>query len=435
MITMIKNKKVSIHTLGCKVNYAESSSIMQQMINNGCLYTANIEEADILVINTCTVTHRADADARKFIRSAIRKNPELFIVVLGCASEVNPQMFEQITGVNLIMGNQKMDLVDVLNKHYSLTEKPIIRDACSEDSIKFDLAYTTENDARTRAFLKIQDGCEYKCSYCIIPQARGKFRSLPFDKIIPTIRELENKGYHETVLVGINLSEYSDEGKKFIDVIKLLNDADLNSRIRISSIEPNILNRNIISEFVGSNILCPHFHIPLQSGSDKILKLMRRKYNTKQFLEKIQILNELLPDAGIGFDVITGFPGETDEDFDETFTFLDSLKFSYLHPFSYSERKNTEAEKLPYKVDEQTKKIRTQKLIKLSTKKHIDFALTQINKDHVFIAETRKADGYLYGHTSNYLEVALEQEMEDYEPKMNIRLISFINGIILSKKI
>lgn len=432
---MIKNKKVAFHTFGCKVNYAETSTVMQRMLEYGSVVTQQVEDADILVVNTCTVTHKADADARKFIRSAQRKNPNLFVVVMGCASEVNPQMFEQIGGVNLVLGNQKMDLVNLLENNFSSEQKSITHISCSEENLQFDLAYSGENDARTRAFLKIQDGCEYKCSYCIIPQARGKFRSMPFEKILPTLRELESKGYLETVLVGINLSEYSYDGKKFIDVIKLINDADLKSRIRISSIEPNILNKEIISEFVNSKNLCPHFHIPLQSGSDRILKLMKRRYNTNQFREKVETINELLPDAGIGFDVIVGFPSESEQDFDETYNFLSSLRFSYLHPFSYSERQNTEAEQIVEKVNEKIKKNRMQKLINLSTQKHIEFSLSQINKEHIFIAETRKADGYLYGHTGNYLEVVMEGITEDYEPKMTIRLISLINGKIFSKKI
>lgn len=436
---MLKNKKVAFHTIGCKVNYAETSTIMQSLIKQGAVASSNINDADILIINTCTVTHKADADARKFIRSAIRTNPNLFVVVVGCASEVNPQMFQQIEGVDLILGREKMNLIGILeNKTDFIKTSPeliSVNSTCSEDNLKFDLAYTSENDARTRAFLKIQDGCEYKCSYCIIPQARGKFRSMEFNRILPTIRELESKGYLEVVLVGINLSEYFYEGKTFLDVIKLINDADLKARIRISSIEPNILNREIIGEFVDSKNLCDHFHIPLQSGSDKILKLMRRRYNTKQFLEKIQIINELLPNAGIGFDVITGFPGETEKEFDETFNFLNNLNFSYLHVFSYSERQNTIAEKLPNKVNEKIKKNRTQKLIELSSNKHLNFALSQINKEHIFIPETRKSDGYLYGYTSNYLEVALDETLDQYEQSMKIKLISLINGIILSKKI
>lgn len=436
---MLKNKKVAFHTFGCKVNYAETSAVVHSLIKQGATTSSNVKDADILIINTCTVTHRADADARKFIRSAIRTNPNLFVIVMGCASEVNPQMFQQIEGVDLIVGQQKMDLVNILQNDTNLvkTSPRIVTplDACSEENLKFDLAYSGENDARTRAFLKIQDGCEYKCSYCIIPQARGKFRSMKFDAILSTIRELESKGYLEIVLVGINLSEYFDEGKTFLDVIKLINDADLKARIRISSIEPNVLNREIINEFVDSKNLCDHFHIPLQSGSDKILKLMRRRYNTNKFLEKIHLINELLPNAGIGFDVITGFPGETDKEFDETYNFLNNIHFSYLHVFSYSERKNTLAEKLPNKVDEQIKKQRTQKLIELSQKKHLDFALSQINREHLFITETRKSDGYLYGHTSNYLEVALDEAKEKYESIIKIKLISLINGIILSKKV
>lgn len=438
---MNKNKKAFFHTIGCKVNYAETSFVMQKILNEGISVTKEITDADIVVINTCTVTHKADADARKFIRSALRKNPNLFVVVMGCASEVNPRQFEQIEGVSLVIGNQtKMELVNILNEYNILNEKSKkieskIQTGCSEDNLKFELAYSSENDARTRAFLKIQDGCEYKCSYCIIPQARGKFRSMPFEQILPTIYELQNFGYLEIVLVGINLSEYSYNGKKFFDVIKLLNDADLKSRIRISSIEPNILNEAIIQEFVGSKNLCPHFHIPLQSGSDRILKLMRRKYNSKQFFEKVQFINHLLPDAGIGFDVITGFPTETDNDFEETFNFLEKLKFSYLHTFSYSERKNTEAERIKNKVDEVTKKNRTKKLIELSKKKYVEFALSQLNKHYTFVVETRKNDGYLYGHTENYLEVALAEVSMDYEPFMKIQLISLINDKILSKKI
>lgn len=436
---MFKNKKIAYHTFGCKVNYAETSTIVHSLLKQGATTSTNIKDADILIINTCTVTHKADADARKFIRSAIRTNPNLFVIVIGCASEVNPQMFQQIQGVDLIIGRQKMDLINILQSNTKLEKTTAklanLQDSCSEENLKFDLAYSGENDARTRAFLKIQDGCEYKCSYCIIPQARGKFRSMDFNAILPTIRKLESKGYSEIVLVGINLSEYYDSGKTFLDVIKLINDADLKARVRISSIEPNVLNRKIISEFVDSKNLCDHFHIPLQSGSDKILKLMRRRYNTKQFAEKISIIKELLPNAGIGFDVITGFPGETDREFDETYNFLNNISFSYLHTFSYSERKNTVAEKLPNKVDEAIKKQRTQKLIELSKKKHLDFALTQINREHYFIPETHKPDGNLYGHTSNYLEVALDDTPKKYEPIMKIKLISLINGVILSKLI
>lgn len=432
---MIKNKKVAFHTFGCKVNYAETSTVMQRMLENGFTVTQQIADADILVINTCTVTHKADADARKFIRSAQRKNPNLFVVVMGCASEINPQMFNQIGGVNLVIGNQKLDLVNILEHQLKNEQQSVTHITCSEESIKFDLAYSSENDARTRAFLKIQDGCEYKCTYCIIPQARGKFRSMPFETILPTLQELESKGYLEIVLVGINLSEYSFESKKFIDVIKLINDADLKSRIRISSIEPNILNKEIISEFVNSNNLCPHFHIPLQSGSDRILNLMKRRYNTKQFKEKIETINELIPDAGIGFDVIVGFPSESEQDFENTFNFLSSLNFSYLHPFTYSERQNTEAAKITEKVNEKEKKIRIHRLKNLSTKKHLEFAFTQIDKEHILVVESRKADGYIYGHTGNYLEVVLEDMIENYEPKMTIRLISLINGKIFSKKI
>lgn len=432
---MNKNEiKIYYHTFGCKVNYAETSTIMTKLNLSGFSNANSIDEADILVLNTCTVTHRADADARKFIRSALRKNKNLKVFVTGCASEIFPEQFNDIDGVTVVSGNFEKPFLPVLIEDY-LNSGLVFQQNCSEMSLNFEVAYTSENDARTRAFLKIQDGCEYKCSYCIIPKARGKFRSMQFDQIIPTIKELESKGYLEVVLVGINLSEYNYDGKKFYDVIKLINDADLQSRIRISSIEPNVLNEKIISEFVGSKNLCPHFHIPLQSGSDKVLKLMRRRYNSNQFLEKVQLIKNLMPKAGLGFDVITGFPGETDEDFEHTYNLLDGINFSYLHVFSYSERKFTEAANFPNKVPETIKKSRTNKLIELSGRKKNEFASSLIGETFDLIIERNTRKQGIYGHTENYLDVWVENSNNNYERKMKIRLISLINEKIIGEKI
>ncbi len=440
-------KKVYITSIGCKVNYAEASYLNTKFEQQGYIIEKEPDAADVMVFNTCTVTHRADADSRKIIRAAIRKNPNLKVIVTGCAATTSKEQFEQIEGVAAVFDNtQKMQVLEFAENLtsgndiiQSITHSPkaeLERTESShscETNLPFEIAYTSENDTRTRAFLKIQDGCEYTCTYCIIPKARGNFRSMEFDNIIPTLHKLQQTGYPEVVLVGINLSEYNYENKRFTDIIKLINDSDLGLRIRISSIEPNVLNQEIIKEISNSQIICPHFHLPLQSGSDSVLKAMQRRYNTQQFRDKVDFIRQYSPDAGIGLDVITGFPTEGPNEFEETYSFINDLPISYLHVFSYSDRKGTIASTMKVKVDEFEKKIRTKKLIDLGVQKQLIFNNSQLGKVKDAIIDKINDKGDFQGHTENYIEVVGNIEKTIYEHRMKIELISLINEKIFSK--
>ncbi|OGU56988.1 MAG: tRNA (N(6)-L-threonylcarbamoyladenosine(37)-C(2))-methylthiotransferase MtaB [Ignavibacteria bacterium GWF2_33_9] len=425
-------KKVYFETFGCKVNYAETSRLIDEFAKIETLQSESLEDADILVINTCSVTKKADADARKAIRHALRKNPDLFVIVTGCTAEVNPEQFTHIEGVDIVMGNSaKFELMQI-SQNFQKLEEPLILEPENTGTV-FEYAYSSEVDSRTRAVLKIQDGCEYKCTYCIIPQARGFFRSMPFNQILPALRDLESRGYLEAVLVGINLSEYNFEGKRFKDVLRMIAESDLEIRVRISSIEPNILDEEIIKIVKDSKNICHHFHIPLQSGSNRVLKSMQRRYLREHFMEKILMINREIPDASIGIDIITGFPGETSDNFQETIDLLQNFNFSYLHAFSYSERENTPAATMKNKVDEKVKKERTRKLIKLSNIAAEKFYLSQIGqvRDVIFEKEIEGSENSNYrrfiGHTDNYISVFVDSKNELIKSKMKIRLIKFIN--------
>lgn len=432
-------KKIYLTSIGCKVNYAETSYLTSEFEDEGYSIQSDPDSADFMILNTCTVTHRADADSRKIIRAALRKNPNIKVIVTGCGATTDKEQFEQIEGVAAVIDNsRKMQIPKFVkelseDKLFNSESEILIPSHSCETNLPFDISYTSENDTRTRAFLKIQDGCEYTCSYCIIPVARGNFRSMEFDKIIPTLQKLQQTGYPEVVLVGINLSEYNYENKRFVDVIKVINDSDLDLRVRISSIEPNVLNEEIIKEISNSKLICPHFHLPLQSGSDNVLRAMKRRYNTQQFRNKVEMIRQNSPDAGIGLDVITGFPTEGQNEFEETFSFIEELPISYLHVFSYSDRKGTIASQIKIKVNESEKKSRTHKLIELGKNKHLVFAQSQLGKVKEVIIEKINEKNDFSGHTENYLEVVGNAENTNNERRMKIKLISLINEKILSK--
>lgn len=428
------DEKVFIYTFGCKVNYSESSRIADEFAKSGIQSTQNLTDADIVVINTCSVTQKADADARKAIRHSLNIDPNKFIVVTGCAAEINPYQFADITGVDLVLGSKsKFQIPEYINIKEKLSVPKILN--IKAENLQFEYSFSSESDSRTRAVLKIQDGCEYNCSYCTIPQARGEFRSMAFDEILPTIHKLEESGYSEIVFVGVNLSEYHSDGKNFGDVLKLISNSKLHSRIRISSIEPNILNEEIIKIISYSENLCPHFHIPLQSGSEKILRLMRRRYNKRQFEEKILTINKYLPDAAIGFDIITGFPGESDIEFAETEQFLASLPLTYLHVFTYSERPNTVAMKLPNKVPEIVKKQRTKILRQFSREKSLEFYRTQLNKVRDVLFEYPEDKGVWFGHSDNYIPVFLKSNKNLHNRILKINLAEEKNGKVIGELI
>jgi threonylcarbamoyladenosine tRNA methylthiotransferase MtaB len=408
-------KTVSLHTLGCKLNYSETSTLAGEFHNRGFSVIEYGEQSDIFVLNTCTVTENADKECRQIIRSVLHKNPSAYVIVTGCYAQLQPHELAAINGVDLVLGtHEKFKLFDYADnfekKNYSCTfTSPI------DNETDFDYAYSSDIDSRTRAFLKIQDGCDYNCSFCTIPLARGGSRSLEINKVVGNAQKLIDTGYKEIVLTGVNTGDYKWEDRsrrlevrkyKLLDVLYELDKLDI-MRLRISSIEPNLLSDDIISLVKSSNKFCKHFHIPLQSGDKEILKLMKRRYNTELYRELIQKLNEEIPDIGIGVDVIVGFPGETDESFKKTYRFIDELGVSYLHIFSYSERKNTCAVTLEGGVEITKRRNRSQILRELSVKKKQRFYKKNSGTIQEVLFETQQKDGSILGFTGNYIKVKI----------------------------
>lgn len=403
-------KSVSLHTLGCKLNYSETSTLAEKFNTNGFNIKPYGETTDIFVLNTCSVTDNADKECRQIIRSILNNNPDTYIIITGCYAQLQPNEIASIHGVDLVLGaNEKFRLFDYVN-NFEKNELSCVFTSPINEVTNFEYAYSSEDDSRTRAFLKIQDGCDYNCSFCTIPLARGKSRSLEFTKVIENAQKLIDAGYKEIILTGVNTGDYSynTDGKTFelIDVLYGLDKLNI-PRIRISSIEPNLLTDDIIQLVKSSDKFCSHFHIPLQSGDPETLKLMRRRYNKDYYENLIYKLNREIPNAGIGVDVIVGFPQESDEKFCNTFTFLESLPVSYLHVFTYSERKNTHAVTLNGRVETNIRKNRSRILRELSNKKRFDFYNRNIGKIHNVLFETVKEDGYIYGFTENYIKTRI----------------------------
>ena len=380
--------KVSLHTLGCKVNYAETAQLINKFEELGYQITEFGEESDIIIINTCSVTNNADVEARKIIRRAKRNSPNAFLGVMGCYAQLKPQEVAQIQGVDGVFGQREKFRIPSIIHNYLNGEKTQVNVSCIED-LPFETALTTDNELRTRAFLKIQDGCNYFCSFCTIPYARGRSRSIDFSLLPKQFKKIIQSGYKEVVISGINLGDYkSKNGENFTDVVKLISKLNYDLRVRISSIEPNLLNNEIIDIVANSSNFCKHFHIPLQSGSAEILRKMKRRYKPEYYYNLIEKINKKIPNCGIGIDVIVGFPGETDEKFIETYKFLEKLSFSYLHVFTYSERDNTPAVKYPNPVPINERKKRTNILRNLSLSKKKQFYKKQIGNTLVVIPET-----------------------------------------------
>lgn len=402
-------KSVSLHTLGCKLNYSETSTLAGKFSENGFELKEFGDKSDIFVLNTCSVTDNADKECRQIIRSVLNKNPDAYIIVTGCYAQLQPNEIAAIHGVDLVLGaNEKFRLFDYVNG-FEKNELSCIYTSPSDEIENLDGAFSSDVESRTRAFLKIQDGCDYNCSFCTIPLARGKSRSLPYDTVLENAGRLLELGYNEIVLTGVNTGDYnfqngSTNPKKLIDVLYALEKLGV-PRIRISSIEPNLLSDEIIELVSSSSNFCKHFHIPLQSGDPETLKLMRRRYNRDFYRELISKLNTKIPGLGIGVDVIIGFPGETDVRFNNTLRFLEELEISYLHVFSYSERRNTYAVTLPGRVDISARKERSRILRELSNKKRLSFYSRNIGNGHKVLFETPKDDGYIYGFTGNYVKV------------------------------
>lgn len=425
--------KVSFFNIGCKVNFAELSQIREQFENLGYECVEFGEEADIVIINTCTVTSNADADSRKYIRRALRTSPNAFVAVTGCYAQLKPEEIAKISGVGGIYGiNYKFLLPEIINSKEKNKTQILVDDQINEE---FKGACSIDNESHTRVVLKIQDGCDYFCSYCAVPYARGRSRSMDFNSILKKIEEIQDAGYYEIVLTGINLGTYKSEtGEDFTKLISTLHNGNYKLRFRISSLEPELINHQIIEIVANSRIICPHLHIPLQSGSDEILKFMRRRYNTTYFRKLIDKIYYSNPNICIGLDIITGFPGETEKLFLETYNLLLEIPFSYLHVFTYSERNVTKASTLENKIPPQIKKERTNILRKLSEKKKSDFYHSQLNKILTIIPEIYIAEkGHWLGWSENYVRTAIEAQSNLKYYPVNALVREIHNNIAIAK--
>ena len=423
-------KRVAFHTLGCKLNFSETATISRDFIRHGFEKVDYRDEADIYVLNTCSVTENADKEARKLIRQAKRRNPNSSIAVIGCYAQLKPNDIAAIEGVDIVLGaEEKFNLLNHLDSIDLNIGTKVIQ---SEIDHLHTFTPSYSSGERTRSFLKVQDGCDYTCSFCTIPLARGESRSDTIESTMKTAREVAATDAREIVLTGVNIGDFGKGSHEtFFDLIHQLDLLDGIDRIRISSIEPNLITNEII-EFCGkSEKFMPHFHVPLQSGSDKILKAMRRRYKRSLFEGRVLKIKECIPDACIGVDVIVGFPGETDDDFLDTYHFLNELDISYLHVFTYSERPNTDADEMGKVVSKEKRAERSKMLHILSDKKRRYFHDQFIEKNRPVLFENMK-NGKLTGHTDNYIHVQVEGDLDLINTIHQVKLIvnhrTFVDG-------
>lgn len=421
------HRTAAFHTLGCKLNFAETSTIARQLTDAGYEKVSFDEKANIYVINTCSVTENADRECKLHVKRAMKANPEGLVVIVGCYAQLKPEEISQIEGVDLVLGaKEKFNILSYLDDLEKSENEGIVH-SCEIEETDFFIGSYSIGD-RTRAFLKVQDGCDYKCTYCTIPLARGISRSDTIENVLKNAREISQKDIKEIVLTGVNIGDYGkgEFGNKrhehtFLDLISELDQVEGIERIRISSIEPNLLKDESIELVSKSRSFVPHFHIPLQSGSDDLLKKMKRRYLTKLYKDRVAKIREVMPDAAIGVDVIVGFPGETEELFMETYNFLNELPITYLHVFTYSERENTEAAKTEGAVPIPERKKRNKMLRILSEKKKMAFYQTQLGKTLPVLWEHENKDGKMFGFTENYVRV-----QKDFDAA-SVNQIEFLN--------
>ncbi len=407
---MIDRKKVAFYTLGCKLNFSETATIARSFEDEGFDRVDFSEFADIYVINTCSVTENADKRFKTIVKQAQRSNSEAFMVAVGCYAQLQPEELAAVNGVDLVLGaTEKFKITDYLNE-LTKNDTGAIHSCEIADADFYVSSYSIGD--RTRAFLKVQDGCDYKCTYCTIPLARGISRSDTLQNVLDNAKKIADQGIKEIVLTGVNIGDYGkgEFGNKthehtFLDLVKALDAVQGIHRFRISSIEPNLLKDETIDFVAQSNSFVPHFHIPLQSGSNVMLKAMRRRYMKELYKNRVEHIKNVLPNACIGVDVIVGFPGETDELFLETYNFLNALEISYLHVFTYSERPNTHAATLPNEVPKSVRSKRSKMLRGLSAKKRRAFYESQIDTHHTVLFEGENKEGYIHGFTENYVKV------------------------------
>ena len=398
------SKSVAFYTLGCKLNFSETSTIARSLMEDGYQKVAFQASADVYVINTCSVTDHADRKCKKVVKEALRHNPNAFVAVIGCYAQLKPQEIAKIPGVDVVLGAAEKFNINAYIGDGFKKEQAIVHEGKIKEVLDYHASYSIGD--RTRTFLKIQDGCDYFCAFCTIPLARGKSRSDTIENVVKQAHEIVDQGIKEIVLTGVNTGDFGVQtGETFFGLLQALEEVEGLKRIRISSIEPNLLSNEIIDFAASSTKIVPHFHIPLQSGSDDILKAMRRKYDRALYASRIQHIKEKMPNACIGVDVIVGFPGETDEEFLKTYQFLNELNISYLHVFPYSERSNTTANKMPGKVLLRNRNERVQQLQILSEKKKRFFYESQLGSTQSVLWEAENNANYLFGFTENYVKV------------------------------
>ncbi|MEN2720878.1 tRNA (N(6)-L-threonylcarbamoyladenosine(37)-C(2))-methylthiotransferase MtaB [Capnocytophaga sputigena] len=403
-------KKVAFYTLGCKLNFAETSTIARSFEEDGYIRVDFDDPADIYVINTCSVTENADKQFKQIVRKALKTNPKAFLAAVGCYAQLKPEELASVDGVDLVLGaKEKFNITQYIDDLTKNNEG--IVHSCEISETDFYVGSYSIGD-RTRAFLKVQDGCDYKCTYCTIPMARGISRSDTIENILSNAKKISDKGIKEIVLTGVNIGDYGkgEFGNKkhehtFLELVQALDKVEGIERLRISSIEPNLIKDETIDFIAQSKSFVPHFHIPLQSGSNEILKKMKRRYLRELYVSRVAKIREVMPDACIGVDVIVGFPGETDEHFLETYHFLNELDISYLHVFTYSERDNTEAVLMDGVVPDAVRAKRSKMLRGLSAKKRNAFYESQLGKEKTVLFESDNKQGYIHGFTENYVKV------------------------------
>lgn len=428
-------KKVAFYTLGCKLNFSETSTIARGFVSEGFERVDFSQPADMYVINTCSVTENADRRFKTIVRQAQKANPEAFVAAIGCYAQLKPEELAAVDGVDLVLGaTEKFKITDYINDLLNSNPEHSGREtqihSCEIEEADFYVGSYSIGD-RTRAFLKVQDGCDYKCTYCTIPLARGISRSDTLENVLDNAAEIAAKGIREIVLTGVNIGDYGkgEFGNKkhehtFLDLIKALDRVEGIHRLRISSIEPNLLKNETIDFVANSNSFVPHFHIPLQSGSDEILKLMRRRYLRNLYVERVERIKEVMPHACIGVDVIVGFPGETDAHFLETYHFLNELNISYLHVFTYSERDHTPAAAMKGAVPGSIRNKRSKMLRGLSAKKRRAFYEGQLGSVRTVLFEGENKEGYIHGFTENYVKV---------KAPWNPKLVNTLHEIVLTR--
>ena len=423
-------KTAALHTLGCKVNFTETSMIAKQFQEDGLSLVSIDQFADIYVLNTCSVTENANIKCNRLVKKLKRINPNAFIVITGCYAQLKSDELSKNNDIDLVVGSEsKLNIPEIIKKE--MNSKLVTSKFDSIES--FSLSYSSGD--RVRSFIKVQDGCDYNCTFCTIPLARGKSRSSKISEIVDVVNSLDRQGYKEVVLSGINLGDFGNgSNQNCFQLFQEIEKSTSIPRIRISSIEPNLLSDNIINLIASSKRFMPHFHIPLQSGSDRILKLMKRKYNVRFYSNKINKIKSIIPNASIGVDVIVGFPTETDDEFNQTYNLLSDLEVSYLHVFTYSERENTIAINLKPKVAQEVRNIRSKKLRALSEYLKSQFIIKNMNTNHTILVEGVH-DNVLHGYTENYIKFHVNNNRMKINDLVNVKPLDSSYGTITGKTI